>query len=55
MVDTLDNKSTPCDCCGTIRWSNWSEHNLADKLVGIAERMDTTADSLDKLTKGDTK
>ena len=55
MVDTLDNKSSPCDCCGTIRWSNWAEHQLAERLVGIAERMDTTADALERQVKGDAK
>jgi PHD/YefM family antitoxin component YafN of YafNO toxin-antitoxin module len=48
MVDLLDNSSSPCNCCGTEKWSDWQQHQLAERLIGIAEKMDNAADLFER-------
>jgi len=48
LMAALDSGSVPCDCCGTIRYNNWAQKQLADKLEGIAERLETAGDTLNR-------
>jgi hypothetical protein len=43
MIDLLDNTSAPCSCCGTEKWNDWQQHQLAERLIGITEKMDNAA------------
>ena len=48
MMNLLDTRSNPCECCGTVKWNNWGQKALWEKLEGLAERAEGAATILAK-------
>jgi hypothetical protein len=48
VMGQLDTTSTPCSCCGVVKYNNWQQNNLWLKLEGLAERIEGVGSALAK-------
>ena len=48
VMDELDTSSTPCDCCGVVKYNNWRQNQLWVRLEGLADRVESAGSALAK-------
>jgi len=46
MAQDFDNSGTQCKCCEAVRYHNWPQKQLRDRIEGAAQRLGEIADVL---------
>ena len=46
MADEMDDRAATCSCCGTVRYLNFAQHQMRQRINGAAERLREIGNSL---------
>jgi hypothetical protein len=48
LAELLDDSAERCKCCGTIRFRNFQQKQLRDRVCGASERLDEIANTIER-------